>query len=155
MNGMTKTLLRAWLIVWVVTLPLVHIHPEADHAHGMPGHVHGGTYHSILLNTPICAYQDHQHHHDSFSPENTFGSSQSSSHPPHGFEHATYSFSVLNSSIDLESEKSEFLHDGVVTSDGESLGLPGVSKSDGTLWKRLFSILPKTLLPRAPPIPTS
>jgi len=41
---MRKTLLRLWLVLWVITLPLVHIHPDADHARGMPGHVHGGTY---------------------------------------------------------------------------------------------------------------
>ena len=152
---MAKFLLRTWLIVWVVTLPLVHIHPEADHAHGMPGHVHGGTYHSILLNTPICAYQDHQHHHDSFSPDNTFGSSQHSSHPPHGFEHATYRFSVLNSQIDLESEKSGFPYDGVVFFEAKLLGKSDNLKLNVAQWKRLFSILPKTLLPRAPPVLTS
>ena len=69
MKDMHKTLLRIWLVIWVITLPLVHIHPEADHAHAKSGHVHGGTYHSILVNTPVHAHQGHdqeEHHHDGF-----------------------------------------------------------------------------------------
>ncbi len=72
MKHMHKTLLRLWLVIWVLTLPLVHIHPEADHAHEKLGHIHGGSYHSILVNTPVHAHQDHdqeEHHHDGFFPQ--------------------------------------------------------------------------------------
>jgi len=148
-KDMRKTLLRIWLIIWVVTLPLVHIHPEADHAHGMPGHVHGGTYHTVLSGTPICAYQDHQHHHDSFSSGETFGPTHAPSHQSHGFEHSTYGFSVLTSSIDLQLQQSEFLNDGVVI---YALGVPCVSMPDISPRKNLFSILPNTLSARAPPV---
>ena len=151
MKDMRHTLLRIWLIIWVVTLPLVHIHPEADHAHGMPGHVHGGTYHTVLSGTPICAYQDHQHHHASFSSGETFGLTHAPWHQSHGFEHSTYGFSVLNSSIDLQLEESEILNDGVVI---YALGVPGVSLPDISPRKSLTSILPKTLSPRAPPVLT-
>jgi len=44
-----------WLGVWMLTLPLVHVHPEADHRHGLPGHVHGGTFHSVLSPQLSCA----------------------------------------------------------------------------------------------------
>ncbi len=151
MKDMRHTLLRIWLIIWVVTLPLVHIHPEADHAHGMPGHVHGGTYHTVLSGTPICAYQDHQHHHDSFSSGETFGLTHAPLHQSHGFEHSTYGFSVLNSLIDLQLEESEILNDGVVI---YALGVPGVSLPDISTRKSLTSILPKTHSPRAPPVLT-
>jgi len=149
-KDMRKTLLRLWLIIWVITLPLVHIHPDADHAYGMPGHVHGGTYHTILIDTPVSAHQDHQH--DSFSLGEAFGPSKSPSHPPHGFEEETYGLSLIKPSIDLESEKSEFPNDLVLTLNVEPLGLTGVSKPNFTPKKRRFSILPKTLSPRAPPI---
>ena len=156
MQDMSKTLLRLWLVLWVITLPLIHIHPEADHAHGMSGHLHGGTFHTILLNTPVSAHQDHeQHHHDGFFfLGDGFESSQPPLHPSHGFEEATYGFSVIKPSIDLESEKSEFPNDGVVTYNVESLNVPYVSKPDVSVRKRLFSILPKTLSPRAPPVLT-
>ncbi len=154
---MHKTLLRAWLVLWVITLPLVHIHPDADHSHGMSGHVHGGTYHSILVNTPVHAhqgyYQEEQHHDDDvFLSGDAFGPSQSPSPPLHGIEEATYGFSVIKPSIILESDKSKVSHDVVVTDNVEPLSTPGVSKQNFTLSKRLVLILPKTLSPRAPPI---
>lgn len=95
-----QTLFRIWLILWVIGLPLIHIHPEADHAHGMDGHVHGGTFHTILSSKPICAYAEHRHHHESLLPGESFGNSESSSHVHHGLEHSTYNFTVLNSTID-------------------------------------------------------
>ena len=154
MKDMSKTLLRVWLVLWVITLPLIHIHPEADHAHGMSGHLHGGTFHTILLNTPVSAHQDHeQHHHDGFFfLGDGFESSQPPLHPSHGFEEATYGFSVIKPSIDLESEKLEFPNDFVLTDHVEPLSTPGVSKANFNPKIRLFSILPKTLSPRAPPV---
>jgi len=151
---MRKTLLRLWLVIWVITLPLVHIHPEADHAHGMSGHVHGGTYHTILLNTLVSGDQDHEkHHHDDFfSPGDAFGSSQSPWNFPLGFEEATYGFSVIKPSIVLESGKSQISNDLVVTDHVETLSMTSVSKPNFSPKKRLFSNLSKTLSPRAPPI---
>ena len=154
MQGMHKTLLRLWLVIWVITLPLVHIHPDADHAHGMSGHIHGGTYHTILLNAPVSDHQDHeQHHHDDFfSPGDSFGPSQAPSPPLHGFEEATYGFSVIKSSIDPASEKSVFPNVLVSIDNVEPLSAPGVSNLNFTPTKKLVSILPKTLSPRAPPV---
>ena len=154
MKDMHKTLLRLWLIVWVITLPLIHIHPEADHAHGISDHLHGGTFHTILLNTPVRAHQDHeQHHHDGFFfLGDGFESSQPPLHPSHGFEEATYGFSVIKPSIDLESEKLEFPNDFVLTDHVEPLSTPSVSKPNFIPPKRLVSILLKTLSPRAPPV---
>ncbi|UCH91832.1 MAG: hypothetical protein JSU60_03785 [Nitrospirota bacterium] len=151
---MRNAFLQLWLIVWVITLPLVHIHPEADHAHGMSGHVHGGTYHSILINTPVHSHQDHKtHHHDDvFFPGEAFGPSQSSSHPFQGFEEATYGFSVIKSSVDLESEKLEFPNDLVSLGNVESLRAPGSFRHNVKPSTRLVSILPTTLFPRAPPV---
>ncbi len=149
MKDMRNRLLRVWLILWVVTLPFIHIHPEADHAHGMQGHLHGGTFHTVLSGTPICAYHDHQHHHDSFSSGETFGVTHTSSHQSHGFEHSMYGFSVLNASIDCQWEKSEFLNDGVVI---YALDVFCVSMPDVSLRKSLFSILPENFSPRAPPV---
>ena len=156
MKDTSKTLLRFWLVIWVLTLPLIHIHPEADHAHGMSGHVHGGTYHSILVNTPVHAHQGYdqeEHHHDGFFfVGDGFESTQAPLHASHGFEEATYGFSIIKPSIILESEKSEVSHDVVVTDNVEPLSTPGVLTPNFTPKKRRFSILPSTLSPRAPPI---
>lgn len=153
---MHKILLRLWLVLWVITLPLIHIHPEADHAHGMSGHVHGGTYHSILVNTPVHAHQRYdqgEHHHDGFFfVGNGFESTQAPLHASHGFEEATYGFSLIKPSINLESEKSKVSHDVVVTDHVNPLCLTGISTQNVTPRKTPFSILPTTLSPRAPPV---
>lgn len=36
-------------------MPLVHVHPEADQRHGLPGHVHGGTFHTVFSPELSCA----------------------------------------------------------------------------------------------------
>ena len=156
MKDMHKTILRAWLVLWVVTLPLVHIHPEADHAPAQLGHVHGGTYHSILVNTPVYAHQGHdheEHHHDGFfflGDESE--PSHSSSHPPYDFEEATYGFSIIKSSLDLESENSEYSHALVLAEPNQAIDLLRFSRQDFLPKKRFFSIIFKSLLPRAPPV---
>ncbi len=156
MKDMHKILLRFWLVIWVITLPLVHIHPEADHVHGKSGYIHGGTYHSILVNTPVHAPQGHEqeaHHHDGFfSPGSTSGFSHSSSHPPYDFEEATYNFSVIKSWIVLESEKSKYSQDLVVIAYTEFLHVSSDLTTSVTLAKNHFSILSKNVLPRAPPV---
>lgn len=153
---MHKTLLRIWLVLWVVTLPLIHIHPEVDHAHGMSGHVHGGTFHSILVNTPVHAhhgYDQEEHHHDGFF---FVGDGFESTQPPlptsHGFEEATYGFSVIKPSIVLESEKSQVSHDLLVAIIVEPLRPPRVPLPNFTTKKTLVSLLPEILSPRAPPV---
>jgi hypothetical protein len=156
MKDMHKTLLRIWLVLWVLTLPLVHIHPEVDHAHGMSGHVHGGTYHSILVNTPVHAHQGYdqeEHHHDGFfALEGHRGSEQDPLYPFHGFEEATYGFSVIKPTIVLESEKSQVTHDVVVAEPVEVFTTFGISKPNLTIPKQFFSLLPEILSPRAPPV---
>lgn len=156
MKDTHKTVLRLWLVVWVITLPLIHIHPEADHSHGMSGHVHGGTYHSILVNTPVHAHQGHsqeEHHHDGFfSVGDGIETSHSESHAPYDFEEATYGFSIIKPSIVLESEKAEFSHDLVVAAHAELLRVPSDLTKSFPPAKIHFSVLPQSVSSRAPPI---
>ena len=151
---MRKTLLRLWLVLWVIALPLVHIHPDADHVHGMPGHVHGGTYHSILITSPVSAHQDHQlyDHHDSFSHEETIDHSLAPSHPLQSFEDLIYGFSVIKPSLDSESEKLDILHDGVVIAHGEPLLISTDLTPNSSPPTRSFSNLCNSLSSRAPPV---
>jgi hypothetical protein len=153
---MFNTYLKIWLILWVVGLPLVHIHPETDHAHGMSGHVHGGTFHTVLSSKPICAYEDHRHHHESFLPGEPFETPDSSSHPPHGLEHSVYGFSVLNSSIDpiIEGNVSYFASNDLAASAIETPTLSWSCVSSITIFslpETPASILIKTFSPRGSP----
>jgi hypothetical protein len=120
----------------------------------MSGHVHGGTYHSILINAPVVADHDHQHydHHDSFSHDKTIEPSLAPSHPLHNFEDLTYGFSVLKPSIDPESEKSDITYDGVVVANLAPLHISSVFTLKHSFPTRHFSILFNNLSSRAPPV---
>ncbi len=41
-------LLRAWAILWLIAIPLFHIHPEIDPHHSHTGHVHLATVHTVF-----------------------------------------------------------------------------------------------------------
>ncbi len=156
MKNIHKTLLRIWLVIWVLTLPLVHIHPEANHAHGESGHLHGGTYHSILVNTPVHAHRGHsqeEHHHDGFFFLGDGSEpAHSESHVPYDFEETTYGFSVIKPVLVLESENAEFSYDLVLASHAEVFNVPRVLATSFSLSKIQFSILPTNVSSRAPPI---
>ena len=46
-------------MLWLVAIPLVHVHPEADHAHGAHEHQHGGLFHSVLSQDLACEFHSH------------------------------------------------------------------------------------------------
>lgn len=141
-------------MLWVICLPLVHIHPEADHAHGMAGHSHGGTFHTVISSDPICVYEDHRHHHDSFAHGEPLETSDSSSHPLHGLEHADYGFSVLNSSLTPIGDGNVSDVTGVDLT-ASAIEVPTVSGVSSipifSLSNTSASILVRSLSPRAPP----
>ena len=43
-----QTILRVWIILWVLAVPLFHVHPDTVHQHGAAGHVHGGMVHTVF-----------------------------------------------------------------------------------------------------------
>ncbi len=51
----------AWVSLWMLAAPLVHIHPEADHHHGEAGHVHGGTVHTVFSPDLSCEFSIYDH----------------------------------------------------------------------------------------------
>jgi len=50
-----------WTALWMLVAPLVHIHPEADHQHGNPSHVHGGTVHTVFSPDLSCEFSHYDH----------------------------------------------------------------------------------------------
>jgi hypothetical protein len=51
--------LLLWLSIWMLAVPLVHIHPEADHRHGTSDHLHGGTVHTVFSKDLTCEFSGH------------------------------------------------------------------------------------------------
>ncbi len=41
-------ILRGWVVLWLLALPLFHIHPETDPHHGEADHVHAVAVHTIF-----------------------------------------------------------------------------------------------------------
>jgi len=102
-TGITKVsgsrpVVVAWLIGWMLMVPLVHVHPEADHRHGNSGHVHGGTVHTVLSPDLECEYAARVH--DETCPEAAHQHLQASAHSGHAFNHPEIEFSLLSAPID-------------------------------------------------------
>ncbi len=85
-----------WLSVWMLAVPLFHVHPEADHLHGKAGHVHGGTVHTVLSGDLDCEF-------DSSKEAIPTGIALSGHSSQAGHDHPEFGFSLLNDSNDRKS----------------------------------------------------
>lgn len=56
----SRTVVVAWAVLWLIALPLVHVHPDGAHDHGAAGHVHGGTAHTVF--SPDLPHEYAAHH---------------------------------------------------------------------------------------------
>ncbi len=59
MRAWTRAAVLMWTSLWMLAVPLFHVHPEADHRHGEVGHVHGGTVHTVWSPDLDCEYGNH------------------------------------------------------------------------------------------------
>ena len=102
-------MLRAWVIAWMLAVPLFHIHPETDPHHGEADHVHGGTVHTVFSGDLDGEFGHHQKcdevaktadHGVAFSAESS-----------HAWEaHPELGFSLLNDSTDRKFVKPLLTH---------------------------------------------
>jgi hypothetical protein len=138
----SRLVILVWLTVWMLAVPLVHVHPEADHQHGQASHFHGGTPHTVFSSDLPCEYQ-------ASSPDDVHSVG---SHSAHKFGHSEIGFSLLTSLPDRSIGKPVF-SDAVI---GDTLSL--FASLD---WKFIALaptespasvILPVCLSTRAPPI---
>lgn len=84
-----------WAALWMLTAPLVHIHPEADHRHGDPGHVHGGTVHTVFSPDLSCEFSHYDH--ASVAAEESRCPLHLIAQPFHGAEHFEIDFVFASS----------------------------------------------------------
>lgn len=91
-----RVVVLAWASLWLLAVPLFHIHPEADHHHGEKGHVHGGTVHTVLSPDLDCEVESHgQRAADSHDDGTTVSG--------FGHRHLEIEFSFLADSTDRKS----------------------------------------------------
>ena len=88
-----RGIILAWVALWMLAVPLVHVHPEADHRHGNSGHVHGGTIHTVLSPDLECEYAARVH--DETCRGAAHHHLQVSGHSGHAFTHPEIEFSLL------------------------------------------------------------
>lgn len=58
----SRRALLAWVSLWLLMVPWVHVHPEVEHSHGDPGHVHHAIMHTVFSEPLEC--ESHQPHYD-------------------------------------------------------------------------------------------
>lgn len=139
-----------WASVWMLAVPLFHVHPEADHRHGEIGHVHGGTVHTVWSPDLDCEFDGHQQgDRTKASAQDGIGDIALFSHA--GDTHSEVSLSLLSDSTDRKLLKpfvaQAFGVSSVPTSD--------VKRSVRIVWSAVSVPLPvpysPTPSPRAPP----
>lgn len=104
-----RMVVLAWTALWMLAVPLLHVHPEVEHSHGKPGHVHRTVTHAVFSPDLGCEYAAPVH--VSTCPDADHQHLQARAHSGHAFNHPEIAFSLLNGPND------------------RSLGKPGVTVS--------------------------
>jgi hypothetical protein len=79
----------------MLMLPMVHVHPEVEHSHGDPGHVHHAVTHTVFSAPLEC---EHPSEHDDICPTGTHQHVQSLGHHGHTIIHPEIEFALAVSS---------------------------------------------------------
>jgi hypothetical protein len=137
-----------WLILWMLAIPLIHVHPDADH-HGLAGHDHGGVFHTVFSQDLDGEYGHHAHAHD--APV-----IQPSVLPFLGaaaglLNHPEIGFSFLSSSPDHQSAKQALSHALLAELDLTLLTRPGFLTRRAMFPAPILLLLAHDLSGRAPP----
>lgn len=98
-NSWSRVMVRAWIIIWMLAVPLFHVHPEADHHHGEAGHIHGGTVHTVFSPDLDGEFGNHQ---DTIAggEQQPVNQITVSGHPSHASDYTELGFSFVSDSTD-------------------------------------------------------
>ncbi len=145
------SLLRAWAVLWLLALPLFHIHPETDPHHGEAGHIHAAAVHTVFSADLEGEFEDHHHeahHHAQVADSGPALSAQG----PHAWENDhELSFALLNDATDRKLVKPLLAHLLFVAQHFLPLPErrdPAVEQGDPTV---PFPLLASEIPARAPP----
>lgn len=146
-----RVLILTWLTAWMLAIPLVHVHPEVDHHHGQPGHVHGGVSHAVFSSDLPCEYgSNHERDVDSSHHANRHGSLIGSS--AHFGDHPELAFSFLTSSPERGLGKPAVVHLLSLGTEDFCLHLPTIFVSELSYEPLKSVVLSFGLSSRAPPL---
>lgn len=94
-----RSVVLLWVSVWMLAVPLFHVHPDADDRHGEAGHIHGGTVHTVLSRELDCQFDWYEGIHGPGANEH-HGTTLSARQVHRGNEHPEFTFSLLSESTD-------------------------------------------------------
>lgn len=143
-------LLRAWAVLWLLALPLFHIHPETDPHHGEVGHIHAAAVHTVFSADLEGEFGGHREaHHD--APDAESGPSPSLEAPHNWNTDPELSFALMNDATDRKLAKPLLTHLPFVAQ--HLLPLPErhdpeIEQGDSTV---AFPLLASDIPTRAPP----
>jgi len=146
-----RLMILAWVTAWTLAVPLFHIHPEADHRHGQPGHIHSGLSHTVFSSDLPCEYASREglaatSQHDVSRQPFQVGQSR------HSLDHSEIAFSLLTSSRDRSGGKPIVLAASTWGTEGDIVLFHSAFKdlsADTSHPSVLLSAAPST---RAPPV---
>ena len=147
----TRPVILAWLTVWMLAVPLVHVHPEADHHHGQPGHTHGGITHTVISSDLPCEYGHGSEGIDA-SPADADGHSSIVGQSAHAFDHPEMGFSLLTSSPDRNSGKPDLAQVAPLAVENDCVHRPSVCTAEPSVEPLVSVLLSANLSSRAPPL---
>ena len=92
----SRVMLLTWVSLWMLIMPWVHVHPEVEHSHGNPGHVHRAVMHTVFSSPLECEYPSEV---DDFCQSGTHQHVQFNGHHGHSFTHPEIEFALAASSM--------------------------------------------------------
>jgi len=91
----SRVVLLMWVSLWMLIMPWVHVHPEVEHSHGNPGHVHRAVMHTVFSSPLECEYPSEV---GDLCPSGTHQHVQFNGHHGHSFTHPEIEFALAASS---------------------------------------------------------
>jgi hypothetical protein len=146
-----RLVILAWLTVGMLAVPLVHVHPEADHRHGQASHTHGGVLHTVISSDLPCEY-GYDAEGTAAPPRDADGHSPVVGQSAHAFDHPEIGFSLLTSSPDRNSGKPALAQVAPLVAEDGCVHRASVFAAEPSVEPLASVILSANLSSRAPPL---
>lgn len=144
-HQLAPLIVRVWVILWVLSVPLFHVHPESAEHSGHDDAIHGGTVHTVFSGDVDGEFTPHE--------AASHPAADKSAHLSHTwFEHAELGFSLITDSHHRTNLKPLLIQTMVLPIGETAIVLSSRQKAE-----RLGTVPPATLFvhdfaSRAPPM---
>ena len=98
----SRVVLLSWVSLWLLIMPWVHVHPEVEHNHGDPGHLHHAVTHTVFSAPLECEDPSEE---DDICPSGIHQHVQFNGHHGHSLTHPEIEFTLATSSAAATSSK--------------------------------------------------